>query len=99
MLLAIHSDNTYWNYQEANRVFWRQSVLPLATRVGAVLTQWLAPSFGTGLTLAVDADRIEAMSPDRAVLWECLTKAPFLTGNQKRAATGYDAAAGGESFA
>jgi hypothetical protein len=29
MLLAIPGDNTYANYQEANRVFWRQSVLPL----------------------------------------------------------------------
>ena len=32
------------------------------TRVGAALTQWLAPSFGEGLTLAVDTDRIEALS-------------------------------------
>jgi HK97 family phage portal protein len=30
MLLAIPGDNTYSNYQEANRVFWRQTVLPLA---------------------------------------------------------------------
>ena len=29
MLLGILGDNTYSNYQEANRVFWRQSVLPL----------------------------------------------------------------------
>ena len=29
MLLAIPGDNTYSNYQEANRVFWRQTVLPL----------------------------------------------------------------------
>jgi HK97 family phage portal protein len=31
MLLAIPGDNTYSNYQEAGRVFWRQTVLPLAT--------------------------------------------------------------------
>ena len=30
MLMAIPGDNTYSNYQEANRVFWRQTVLPLA---------------------------------------------------------------------
>ncbi|MBI2713636.1 MAG: phage portal protein [Rhizobiales bacterium] len=98
MLLAIPGDNTYSNYQEANRVFWRQTVLPLASRIGGALTQWLAPAFGAGLTLAVDTDRIEALGPDRAALWERVTKAPFLTVNEKRAATGYGAVQGGDSF-
>jgi HK97 family phage portal protein len=103
MLLAIPGDNTYSNYQEANRVFWRQTVLPLAARIGGALTQWLAPAFGenlkgASLTLAVDTDKIEALSPDRAALWERVTKAPFLTVNEKRAATGYGAVAGGDVF-
>jgi HK97 family phage portal protein len=99
MLLAIPGDNTYSNYQEANRVFWRGTVLPLANRIGAALTQWLAPGFGSGLALVVDADRIEALSADRAALWERVTKAPFLTVNEKRNAVGYGAIAGGDSFA
>ncbi len=98
MLLAIPGDNTYSNYQEANRALVRQTVLPLAARIGAALTQWLAPAFGGALTLAVDADRIEALSPDRAALWERVTKAPFLTVNEKRAATGYGAVEGGDVF-
>jgi HK97 family phage portal protein len=98
MLLAIPGDNTYSNYQEASRVFWRQSVLPLAGRIASALTQWLAPSFGAGLSLAVDTDRIEALSGDRAALWERVTKAPFLTVNEKRAAVGYGAVAGGDTF-
>ncbi|RDV02159.1 phage portal protein [Undibacter mobilis] len=97
MLLAIPGDNTYSNYQEANRVFWRQSVLPLANRIAAALSLWLAPGFGqAALTLAVDADRIEALSADRAALWERVSKAPFLTVNEKRAAAGYGAVAGGD---
>jgi HK97 family phage portal protein len=96
MLLAIPGDNTYSNYQEANRVFWRTTVLPLASRIGNALTQWLSPSFGAGLTLAIDTDRIEALSPDRAALWERVTKAPFLTTNEKRAAAGYGAVSGGD---
>jgi len=96
MLLAIPGDNTYSNYQEASRVFWRQTVLPLAGRIASALTQWLAPSFGAGLSLAVDTDRIEALSGDRAALWERVTKAPFLTVNEKRAATGYGAVQGGD---
>jgi len=97
MLLAIPGDNTYAYYQEANRVFWRQTVLPLAGRIAAALTQWLAPSFGGELTLAPDLDRIEALSPDRAALWERVSKAVFLTVNEQRAATGYGAVAGGDT--
>jgi len=96
MLLAIPGDNTYSNYQEANRVFWRQSVLPLANRIGAALAQWLAPAYGGALSMNVDTDRVEALAMDRAALWERVTKAPFLTVNEKRAATGYGAVAGGD---
>jgi HK97 family phage portal protein len=96
MLLAIPGDNTYSNYQEANRVFWRQSVLPLAARIAGALAQWLAPAFGEGLRLAADVDRIEALAGDRAALWERVTKAPFLTVNEKRAAAGYAPVEGGD---
>ena len=101
MLLAIPGDNTYSNYQEANRVFWRSTVLPLAGRIANALTQWLAPSFGgslegKSLTLAADTDKIEALSGDRAALWERVTKAPFLTVNEKRDAVGYGAVQGGD---
>jgi HK97 family phage portal protein len=99
MMLAIPGDNTYSNYQEASRVFWRQSVLPLANRIAGALTQWLAPSFGEGLTLAPDIDKVEALSADRTALWERVTRAPFLTVNEKRAATGYGAAESGDVFA
>jgi HK97 family phage portal protein len=100
MLLAIPGDNTYSNYQEANRVFWRQSVLPLGNRIGCALAQWLAPAFGGGksLRLAIDTDRIEALSADRAALWDRVTRAPFLTLNEKRVATGYGAVEGGDGF-
>jgi HK97 family phage portal protein len=97
MLLAIPGDNTYSNYQEANRVFFRQTVLPLGQRIGSALAQWLQPAFGD-LTLAIDADRVDALSGDRAALWERVTKAPFLTVNEKRAAAGYGAVQGGDTF-
>lgn len=99
MLLAIPGDNTYANYQEANRVFWRATVLPLAGRIGAALAQWLAPAFGTGLTLVVDSDRIEALAADRTALWERVTAAPFLTVNEKRALVGFGPLAGGDRLA
>ncbi|MGH6682336.1 MAG: phage portal protein, partial [Pseudolabrys sp.] len=98
MLLAISGDNIFSNYQEANRVFWRTTVLPLGNRIAGGLTQWLSPVFGAGLNLVADTDRIEALSGDRAALWDRVTRAPFLTVNEKRAATGYGAVEGGDAF-
>jgi len=98
MLLAIPGDNTYSNYQEANRAFCRQSVLPLAGRIACALTHWLAPVFGGGLVLAPDLDKVEALSADRADLWARVSKAPFLTVNEKRLATGYGTIDGGDLF-
>ncbi|HTS40754.1 MAG TPA: phage portal protein [Xanthobacteraceae bacterium] len=98
MLLGIPGDNTYSNYQEANRVFWRQTVLPLANRLGCALTHWLAPVFGTDTKLAVDPDRIPALAADRAALWDMVTKAPFLSLNEKRALTGFGAIEGGDKL-
>jgi len=98
MLLGIPGDNTYANFQEANRAFFRQTVLPLAQRTAGALAQWLAPVFGGDLRLAIDADRIEALAADRAALWTRVTEAPFLTINEKREAVGYAPVAGGDAL-
>src|SRR5206468_5905281 len=82
-LLGIPGDNTYSNYQEANRVFFRATVLPFANRVGAALSAWLSPAFGT-VRVLVDADQLDALASDRAALWSRITDAPFLTTNEKR---------------
>jgi HK97 family phage portal protein len=60
MLLGIPGDNTFANYAEANRSFFRQTVLPLATRVGNSLAQWLSPQFGGDIRVVIDSDRIDA---------------------------------------
>jgi HK97 family phage portal protein len=96
MLLGIPGDNTYANFQEANRVFFRQTVLPLANRVGASLAQWLGGHFGGEVRVVVDADRIDALASDRGALWERVMKADFLTLNEKREATGYGPIDGGD---
>ncbi len=55
MLLGIPGDNTYSNYAEANRSFWRQTVLPLVNRTAKALSGWLGPAFGS--SSAMDAPR------------------------------------------
>ena len=101
MLLAIPGDNTYSNYQEATRTFWRQTVLPLVNRTAKALSAWLSPAFsstapalslskGAGaLELRPDLDAIEGLSTEREALWSRIDNATFLTPNEKRSAVGY----------
>ncbi|MEZ5923905.1 MAG: phage portal protein [Hyphomicrobiaceae bacterium] len=89
MLLGIPGDNTYANFQEANRMLWRQTVLPLVQRTAKALSAWLGPVFGGTLELVPDLDQIEALSAEREALWARVEKASFLTVDEKRAAVGY----------
>jgi len=96
MLLAIPGDNTYSNYQEATRSFWRQTVLPLVNRTAKALSAWLSPAWGTPLDLRPDLDAIEGLSAERDALWSRIDKATFLTPDEKRAAVGYGPLAGSD---
>lgn len=96
MLLGIPGDNTYANYAEANRAFYRQTVLPLLGKTCGALSYWLAPRFGRDLRLWYDADQVDALASDREALWERVNRADFLTINEKRAAMGYGPIAGGD---
>ncbi len=74
--------------QEANRAFWRQTVLPLVTRVQKSFQAWLQPGYGT-FRLDYNADRLEALAAERAAEWDRIGKADFLTLDEKREAVGY----------
>ncbi len=84
-----NGDNTFSNYQEAQRAFWRSTVLPLVTRTAKALSSWLSPAFATSLDLKPDLDQIEALTSEREALWARIEKVSFLTLNEKRAAVGY----------
>jgi len=89
MLLGIPGDNTYSNYAEANRNFWRQTILPLVAKTASALTNWVGPAFGANLRLGFNPDRVEALSHEREALWKRIGAADFLTPDEKRAAIGY----------
>ena len=91
MILGIPGDNTYSNYQEANRAFYRLTVLPLVARTASALSGWLAPVFGRELRLGFDIDRIEGLAAEREALWSRVNAAGFLTDDEKREAVGYGA--------
>ncbi|PRX35395.1 phage portal protein, HK97 family [Meinhardsimonia xiamenensis] len=88
MLLGIPGDATYANYQEANRAFYRLTVLPLASRVAAALGAWLGEFAGERLTLAPDIDRVPALGAERDLEWRRVAEASFLTDAEKRAMLG-----------
>ena len=91
LLLGLGGDNTHANYAEANRAFYRQTVIPLARRTAEALIRWLAPAFGeTGaLRLEPDLDAIEALAAERESLWRRVGAATFLSEDEKREAVGY----------
>ncbi|HZH53262.1 MAG TPA: phage portal protein [Microvirga sp.] len=88
-LLGLLGDNTHANYAEANRAFYRQTVIPLVRRTAEALAHWLAPAYGEALSLVPDLDAIEALAEERESLWRRVSAATFLTEDEKREAVGY----------
>ncbi|MDB5592600.1 phage portal protein [Enterovirga sp.] len=100
LLLGLPGDNTHANYAEANRAFYRQTVIPLVRRTAEAMVQWLAPAFGTDLRLEPDLDSIEALATERESLWRRVGAASFLDENERREAVGYgrrETPAGGDA--
>lgn len=93
MLLGIQGDATYANYQEANRAFYRLTVLPLATRVAATLTEWLGAHTGDDVILSPDLDQVPALSAERDAQWSRVLAADFLSTTEKRRLLGLPAEA------
>lgn len=88
MLMGIPGDATYANYQEANRAFYRLTVLPLATKVLADLAHWLSGFFGEAVELKPDLDQVPALAAERDQQWARVTAADFLTVAEKRVLLG-----------
>ncbi|MFM2389636.1 MAG: hypothetical protein RLZZ437_1191, partial [Pseudomonadota bacterium] len=88
MLIGIPGDATYANYQEANRAFYRLTVLPLAQKVMADLSHWIAGFTGEMAELRVDLDQVPALSAERDQQWARVGAATFLTEAEKRVLLG-----------
>lgn len=93
MLIGVQGDATYANYQEANRAFYRLTVLPLATRVAASLADWLGAQIGETVELKPDLDQVPALSVERDAQWRRVSDALFLTQAEKRSLLGLPAVA------
>ena len=84
MLLGIPGDATYANYAEANRAFYRLTVLPLAQKVLAHMAGWLSGIAGVVVDLEPDLDQVPALAMERDSHWRRIAEADFLTEAEKR---------------
>jgi HK97 family phage portal protein len=83
-LLGIPGDNTYSNLKEARVALWEQTILPLLASVTDALNNWLVPLFDSHLSLSLDQDAIPIFAEKRDAYWERISKADFLTADEKR---------------
>ena len=101
MLLGLPGDNTYANYREANRALWRLAILPLAGKIldaiAGGLSAWRRDSQEERVRLAIDIDRVPALSEDRERLWKQVSAADFLSPEEKRAMLGIEPGASDKS--
>jgi HK97 family phage portal protein len=88
MLLGIPGDNTYSNYAEANRAFWRQTIIPLKRRVTSALSRFMHKYYPNA-EIVIDLDAVPALAEERQALWARLSEADFLSRAEKRVAAGY----------
>ena len=88
LLLGLPGDNTHANYAEANRAFYRQTIVPLVRRTADSIAAWLEPALGPA-QLEPDLDAVEALALERESLWRRVQAADFLTVAEKREAVGY----------
>jgi HK97 family phage portal protein len=96
MLLGIPGDNTYANYQEANRAFSRLTVLPLVMRIAASMSAYLQNYYGGEFRFEPDIDKMPGLSSERDMLWARIENTTFLTDQEKRKAVGYQSVADDE---
>ena len=86
MLLGIPGDATSANYREANAAFWRLTILPLVNRAARAISGWLGDRVGG--EVVPDLEGVPAFQDERAVQWQRIEAATFLTVEEKRRLAG-----------
>lgn len=97
-LVSDTESSTYSNYKEANKAFWRGTVIPDLYGLRDELNRFLTPKFDKTrkLWLDFDLDGVDALQEDMDLMWTRLNNAAWLTINEKRTAAGYEEITGGD---
>jgi len=96
LILGIPGDNTFANYAEANKAFYRQAVLPMLAQWCRAHSWWIGPAFGSDVSIVPDTDDLEVFADERALEWERVEKSTSMTINEKRKHQGLDPVTGGD---
>lgn len=96
LILGIPGDNTFANYAEANKAFYRQAVLPLLGQWCRAMSYWLGPAYGADICIEPDADDLEVFADERAAEWDRIEKSTSMTINEKREHQGLKPIEGGD---
>ncbi|WP_018266512.1 phage portal protein [Methylosinus sp. LW4] len=89
LILGIPGDNTFANYAEANKAWYRETILPLLSQWCRAMSWWIAPAFGTDIRIEPDTDDLEVFAEERAAEWDRIEKSTILTIDEKRERLGY----------
>lgn len=92
MMLGIPGDNTYSNFQEAQRAFYRNTVIPTMEMWLGEFMRWMAPLYERNrpnMRFEVDLDRVPALEGERREIWDRIESSTVLTINEKREALDY----------
>jgi phage portal protein BeeE len=96
LILGIPGDNTYSNYTEANKAFYRQTVLPLLGQWCRAMSHWLGNAYGADISIVPDIDDLEVFAQERAEQWDRIEKSNAMTINEKREAMDLPPVPGGD---
>ena len=89
-LLNNTESSTYNNMKEAKKALYQNCVIPELLKIQDELNRWLSPKYGEDICIEYDFTVIPELQEETDKIVDQMSKAWWLTPNEKRAAIGYD---------
>ena len=89
-LLNNTESSTYNNMKEAKKALYQNCVIPELQKIQDELNRWLSPKYGENICIEYDFSVIPELQEETDKVVDQMTKAWWLTPNEKRAAMSYD---------
>ena len=90
VLLNNTESSTYNNVKEAKKALYQNCVIPELLKIQDELNRWLAPMYGDNICIEYDFSVIPELQEETDKIVDQMSKAWWLTPNEKRAAMSYD---------
>lgn len=88
-LLNNTESSTYNNMKEAKKALYQNCVIPELVKIQDELNRWLAPMYGDNICIEYDFSVIPELQEETDKIVDQMSKAWWLTPNEKRAAMSY----------